>query len=229
VRVYYLNTTLPETLLEYVVLLLAASGIDHYEAGVRSGFVTITGKNGQYFASLTDCETARRKLQRCIPFGLRRLSASFVETQPLPGAACRDEGQLTSVSMNEMATSRGETPETRGKVAVLAVRQEEERKALTALLRDMGMAVHVAYSGKEAILLLEDHLCDLLVLDVQLGDMHAWTMLGTLKEIINLAHLPTLVLMDEQSVSPLYSVTPVVRPFAMARLRFMIWEIFKST
>ena len=113
---------------------------------------------------------------------------------------------------------------TEGKTVVLAVRHADERQAVTALLEDMNMEVHHAESGKDAIHLLEDQACDFLVMDIQLSDMHAWKMLGTLKESVNLDKLPTIVIMDmeEQAKVPLGNVTTVVRPVAISRLRHII-------
>lgn len=228
-RVYYLSTALPATLLDYVRRLLQATGLEQrFQAQRQDNRVVIVGKDGVPFVGLHDSEAASREIQSKASYLLRRLSSGFVEAPPqfLPYTG-RDRTGTNNGAMDEMTTTRGETPETKGKIVVLAVRQDDERSAIGALLRDMGMELHHAYSGKEAIMLLEDNKCDFLLVDIQLSDMHAWTMLGTLKEIINLASLPTMVLMDEQFVAPLYNVTPVVRPFAMARLRFMIWDIFK--
>lgn len=118
---------------------------------------------------------------------------------------------------------------TDGKEVVLAVRHVDERKAVTQLLNDMHMTIHQAESGQDAIYLLEDHACDFLVMDIQLSDMHAWKMLGTLKESVDVASLPIIVIMDEQTVVPLANVTPVVRPVSMAKLKAIIHEIFSPS
>lgn len=228
-RVYYLSTALPVRLLDYVRRLLQSSGLEErYQAQRQDDRVVIVGRDGVPFSRLQDSEDASREIQARGSYLLQRLASGFVEAPPqLLPYTDRDSTGTTNGAMDEMTTTRGETPETKGKIVVLALRQDDERTAIAALLRDLGMELHHAYSGKEAIMLLEDNQCDFLLLDIQLTDMHAWTMLGTLKEIINLANLPTMVLMDEQLVAPLYNVTPVVRPFAMARLRFMVWEIFR--
>ena len=117
---------------------------------------------------------------------------------------------------------------TEGKTAVLAVRDAKERQAVTELLQDMKMEVHHAESGWDAIHILEDNTCDFLVMDIKLSDMHAWKMLGTLKESVNLEKLPTIVIMDgdEQGKVPLGNVTTVVRPVALSRLRKLIDDMF---
>ncbi len=115
---------------------------------------------------------------------------------------------------------------TEGKEVVLAVRHDDERTAVTHLLKELNMTVHQAESGRDAIYILEDHACDFLVMDIQLDDMHAWKMLYTLKESVDLTSLPTIVIMDEPTVVPLSNVTPVVRPVSMAKLKNIITKIF---
>lgn len=115
---------------------------------------------------------------------------------------------------------------TDGKEVVLAVRHDDERTAVTYLLKELHMTVHQAESGRDAIYILEDHACDFLVMDIQLDDMHAWRMLNTLKESVDLTDLPTIVIMDEPTVVPLNNVTPVVRPVSMAKLKNVITRLF---
>jgi CheY-like chemotaxis protein len=125
---------------------------------------------------------------------------------------------------------QGNESVTEGKIVVLAVRHPDERQAVTELLQDLHMEVHHAESGLDAIHLLEDHKCDFLVMDIQLSDMHAWKMLGTLKESVKLDTLPTIVIMDmeEQAKVPLGNVTTVVRPVAISRLRHIIFDMFSA-
>lgn len=115
---------------------------------------------------------------------------------------------------------------TDGKEVVLAVRQQDERTAVTHLLNELHMTVHQAQTGRDAIYILEDHACDFLLMDIQLDDMHAWKMLYTLKESVDLSSLPTIVIMDEPTVVPLHNVTPVVRPVSMAKLKNVILKLF---
>lgn len=117
---------------------------------------------------------------------------------------------------------------TDGKEVVLAVRQDDERQAVAALLEELNMNVHHVYSGQDAIYFIEDHVCDFLVMDIQLQDMHAWKMLGRLKESVDLSTLPTVVIMDETTVVSLANVTVVVRPVSMAKLRNTIFSLFSS-
>jgi len=116
----------------------------------------------------------------------------------------------------------------RNKEVVLAVRHDDERQAFTNLLEEMHMVVHQAATGQDAIYLLEDHTIGFLVMDVQLSDMHAWKMLATLRESVDISQLHTIVVMDEQNVVPLANVTVVVRPVSMAKLRQIIGKLVDS-
>lgn len=111
---------------------------------------------------------------------------------------------------------------------VLAVREQEERIAVTALLEELDMMVQHAKTGQDAVYMVEDHDCDFLVMDIQLVDMHAWKVLSTLKESTDLNELPTLVIMDDATVVPLSNVTPVVRPVSVAKLKNVILSLFSA-
>lgn len=115
-----------------------------------------------------------------------------------------------------------------GKNVILALRHDDEERAISTMLDAMGLNVHRATGGRDVVISLEDDHYDLLVMDIQLPDMHGWTMLGTLKERLNLTELPIVVIMDEAFVVPIASVTAVVRPVAMARLRYVIWNLLKD-
>ncbi len=117
---------------------------------------------------------------------------------------------------------------TEGKEVTLVVRHDDEREAVAALLEDLGMTVHHAHSGQGAIFSLEDHTTDFLLMDALLDDMHAWQMLGILKESVDVFSLPTVIIADEQMVMPLSNVTVVVRPVSVAKLRQVIFNIFET-
>lgn len=111
------------------------------------------------------------------------------------------------------------------KSVVLVVNRDEERVTIGELLRDEGFTVYEAQTGKEAICMLEDYICDLVWSDIQLADMHAWTMLTKIKEIKPVAKTPMIVLADDSIASPLENVTLVIRPVAIASLRQLIREL----
>lgn len=105
---------------------------------------------------------------------------------------------------------------------VLALRRLEERQAISSVLIELPVIVHHVHTGQEAIHIIEDYGCDLLMMDLQLADMHAWTMLGKLKEIVDLEHMAITVFLDIQDVVPIEGVVPIVRPVAISRIRQIV-------
>jgi hypothetical protein len=229
-RLYYLNTTLPEALLQPIQHLLEQVGLqERYLARQQRGFVVILGRDGKPFANIEDSQKAQQQLQALAPRFLTRLTPSFVEAEA-PSLPFDETEPLTPEWLQGFyrSDSEGDTSVTHGKSVVLAVRQDEERQAIATLLQEMGMNIHHALSGKDVVMLMEDHECDGLVTDFQLSDMHIWTMLGTLKESVNLKNVPIVVLMDNPTVLPVFSVTSVIRPFSIVTLRSSIWDAFKK-
>ncbi len=232
-RVYYLTTTLPAVLRGYVEQLLRRIGADEeFLALTHNGFVVILRREGRAFASAWDSDQAEQQLRQQTQHVLNRLATAFIEGEKhaIPYTVEQhDVADQTHMSKQISNANRGENSVINGKVVVLAVRQEEERQAISHLLHDLGMVIHHAQTGREAILIMEDHTCDSLILDIQLTDMHAWAMLGTLKESVDVSQLPVLVLMDEQTVLPPGNITPVVRPFSMVWLRSTLNALFKAS
>lgn len=111
------------------------------------------------------------------------------------------------------------------KRALVVLLDKNERDATTQLLSRMGLAVNVVASGEEAVYWLEDHDCDLLVLDAQLPDMHAWTMLHDLKELIDLSQLPTIVFTSKPTLVPMHNVTTLVAPIPESHLRQVLGDL----
>lgn len=230
IRAYYLSSLLPET--EYGYLkstMLNTPFADDFEIRVRKGFIIILGKHGAPFMTIEDAEAAQRKLYYHLPRIRELLAIGFVEsTHDSTTVSQYYDPNGTNVDLGDLMASQEDTSLTEGKHAVLVVRQDDERQAIENLLKDMGMEVHHATTGRKTVLLLEDMQCDFLVADIQLSDMHTWKMLGTLKESYDVASLPIVVIMNEPTVVPLENITSVVRPVAMARLRHIIWDLFKA-
>src|SRR5262249_43708848 len=121
------------------------------------------------------------------------------------------------------------------KELVLIINLEEERNGILDLCREMKLNVHVAKNGGEGIQLLEDGHSDLLIMDLQLPDMHGWEVLGKAKEIDSLRDLVTIVLAEhsmsnQQSLALAVAKVDVylVKPVSKARLRQNIWMALKN-
>jgi len=229
-RAYYLSTGLEAFFLQHVMeILYATSWIERLVARVRNGFVIILDKDGLPFQTFEDAESIQRRLYYDVPETFSELSVGFVESRSdRHGTPLYVDPNGINIDIGELMASQEDITATENKVVVLAVRNADERRAIQGLLEEMKMMVYHAESGREAILLLEDLSCDFLVADIQLSDMHTWKMLGTLKESVDVSSFPIVVIMNEQTVVPMENITSVVRPVAMARLRHIIWSLFKD-
>lgn len=229
-RAYYLTTGLQATFADDVAVILDESGwADELVVRVRHGFVIILDKDGFPFQTFEDATVVQRRLYEDAPEAFAELSIGFVESRSDNfGVPHHIDPNGINIDIGELMASQDDVTATENKIVVLAVRNADEREAIQGLLEEMKMVVHHASSGREAILLLEDLPCDFLVADIQLPDMHTWKMLGMLKESVDVTAFPMVVIMNEQSVVPLENITSVVRPVAMARLRHIIWGLFKD-
>lgn len=113
------------------------------------------------------------------------------------------------------------------KIVVMSMPKEDERAAIYELLSNMDLTVHRADSGMDTIYLLEDHSPDLLILDQDLTDMHAFKLLNELKERVHISKLPILVVADFHKVMPLENITTLVRPVGIRQLEQTIATLLK--
>ncbi|WP_448636640.1 response regulator [Pedobacter panaciterrae] len=71
--------------------------------------------------------------------------------------------------------------------------QELHSKVLTQQLTDKGVDVKQAFTGKEALALLEEHTFDCIILDLKLPDISGFDLLDTIKSQSALAHVPVII------------------------------------
>ena len=113
------------------------------------------------------------------------------------------------------------------KTVVMAMPQEDERDAIHDLLTEMDLTVHTASSGRDTIYLLEDHPPDLLILDQNLTDMHAFKLMMELKERVRISQLPIIVIADLHKVMPLDNITTLVRPVGIRLLQETVTSLLQ--
>lgn len=111
------------------------------------------------------------------------------------------------------------------KIVVMSMPKEDEQTAIYEMLDEMNLTVHRAISGRDTIYLLEDHPPDLLILDQNLTDMHAFKLLMELKERVHIHSLPILVIADNHKVMPLENITTLVRPVGIRQLQETIVKL----
>jgi CheY-like chemotaxis protein/signal transduction histidine kinase/CHASE3 domain sensor protein len=71
--------------------------------------------------------------------------------------------------------------------------QELQSNMLTQQLTDRGVEVKQAFTGKEALSLLDEHDFDCIILDLKLPDISGFELLDTIKAIPALTHIPVII------------------------------------
>jgi DNA-binding NtrC family response regulator len=127
--------------------------------------------------------------------------------------------------LDDAIIGQSDLSEISGKSIVLAIPQEDENRAFADLFKDMDLQVHYAASAAEILQNLEDHPAHLLVMDMQMPDIHAWKMISKVREIDRLRDLPILIITDQASLGmTVAKVDYLTRPVSIARLRQNILE-----
>jgi len=77
---------------------------------------------------------------------------------------------------------------------VLVIEDQELQSAmLTQQLTDRGVDVKQAFTGKEALTILEENSFDCIILDLKLPDISGFELLDTIKAMPGLAHIPVII------------------------------------
>ena len=239
VRTYYLNTTLPKSHMQNVETLLRELGVaDDFLARIRGDLVVILGRNGVPFRYLTDAEKAQKQLQASAAV-FKEMVIAFVEAPVEDGGYhSQTEPAVDSevIDHDLIRDSLQDLSVTEGKRVVLVVSDDNEREAFFDLLNEMKLDIRVAPTGAEAIHLIEDFNPHLLLMDLQLPDMHGWRMLNKVKETGSLEELATIVVAEHTSSADeqTFALTVagvdmfLVKPLSMARLRQNVWTVLKN-
>lgn len=114
---------------------------------------------------------------------------------------------------------------TRDKQVLMVGWQPPERQAIIQLLTQLEMQVTEVASVQAAVLWLEENRCDLLLLDA-LSDVHPWTVLGEINEVVDISRLPTVVFMLRPTVVPMSNVHTLVMPVVEDHVKHLLHEIF---
>ena len=238
VRSFYLNTTLPKNRLDDVETQLQKLELrDDFLARVRGDLIAILGKNGAPFRQLKDAERAQKFLVSKLPELFEYTAIAFVETNDRQdNYKVQVDHSNDALDLDTLIVSQKDISVSNGKRAVVLMSSDEERKAIHNLLVEMQMAVSDAGTALEGLHLLEDFQPDLLVMGMQLPDMHGWELLAKIKEIGTFWTLPKIMIAehlatpDDQAFALTVGKVDVylVKPISMAQLRQNIWLTLKN-
>lgn len=232
VRSYYVNTLLPPSTLAEIQRWLEHVQLTHLcSAEVRANHVAITGADGALFGEFDRAEEIRLHLLELAPDGFASSVVAFVNVELRDSQLVHELHPSGKTSeLDAIIASQTDTSVTEGKTLLLLVTSLEERKLIYNLCVELKVTVQVAASAAEALTRLEDEPVDMLIMDMQLPDMHGWELLGKLREVEKLRSLPIILIADHampEDASLTMAVETVdvylERPISKARLRQNIW------
>lgn len=185
-----------------------------YSVKTQNGMVVIFQHSEVPFPTLEEAEGAQNHLYRIAPNFFHHMAIGFIDKNTQAAV------QKTSSMNSKNTSSASSQQDITGKLVILALRLEDEQNALGQMLASMQLNVKYAASAFEALELLEDNNADLLVMDIQLPDMHGWKLLNKINEIEQLRHVPIMVIADQPDFTKTVArVEYLTRPISIARLR----------
>lgn len=223
VHVYYLATPYPAERLADVHGVLEKIGIvERFQATIREGNVILVNGDGELFTTAEDARQAQQFLYANAPRVFGDLVVAFLEqSRRTTQSTAESEGEL---SLDAIIAGQTNISQVAGKRVLAALKREDEREAFGSLFDKMALEASFAASAAEAVQMLEDAPSDLLIIDIQLPDMHGWQMLSKLREIERLRELPILVLTDQPNFGmTVAGVSYLQRPISIARLRHNVY------
>lgn len=232
VRSYYVNTLLAASHLDDVYQLLQSADLLHVcIATVHSDMVAITGPDGALFGDFNQAQEIRAHLVAIAPEAFSQSVVAFTTIELRDSQLVHELRPADKTSeLEAIIAAQTDTRATQGKTLLLLVTSLEERKLIYNLCVELKINIDVAASATEALTCLEDGSVDLLIMDLQLPDMHSWEMLGKIREVEALRQLP-IILIADHAMPEDASLTKAVanvdvyleRPLSKARLRQNIW------
>ena len=232
VRTYYVNTLLAASALDNVQQLLNDAELTHVcSAEIRAHLVAITGADGALFGDFDHAENVRLHLIEIAPEVFAQSVVAFSTAELRESQLVHELRPADKTSeLEAIIAAQSDTSATQGKTLLLLVASLDERKLIYNLCVELKIRVQIAASSSEALTRLEDEPVDLLIMDLLLPDMHGWEMLGKLREVESLRHLPIILIADHAMPEDASLTTAVAnvdvyleRPLSKARLRQNIW------
>jgi len=232
VRAFYITTSMPESQLENVRPILPKLNTAHVlRAKAHDGHVAIYGTDDNPFTSLQDAESVLQELVSVAPDMFYGASVAVYELALGRTArpAADDEPEM-NLSLETVLQALSDTHVTAGKHVVIVGEQHQQQKdeIEQMLVEEMEMTVSRCTTAREAVPILEDEQPALLLVDLELPDLHGWAFIRNVREIRSLRDMKIIVVSDNPSDEVFaLKVAKVAgfmaRPLRMRKLREKIW------
>jgi CheY-like chemotaxis protein len=235
VRTYYLNTTLPIERFDEVLDQLHTLGlIDQYWATEHDGVVAVFNKDEKPFLQLKDAEAVQRHLSDAAPALFKNTAVAFIEMS-------RSELALKSsasddLSLDDIIAAQTDTERLKGKKAVVIMKNDLELQKVCGMLGSLSMNACSARSAGEALQSLEEQPADVLVMELQLPDMHGYELIAKVRELGAPAPIHVIVLAEANATESdqVFALTIakvdgyLVKPVNLPQLRQTLWTALKT-
>lgn len=237
-RAYYLSTSLPADQCERAAQTLHSLGLaEQCCAKAHGERVIIVGTDGLPVSELRTIERLQKQLRTRASNMFHDAVVAFVDVQDADSVSHPElEHAADPTDLTTLVASQTDTTTTEGKHVVLVCRGDEEQRFLTELCEELHMQAHGTQSAVEALAILEDERPDLLIMQMELRDMHGWELLAKLKESGILSQTSVIALAEYSTSSNQQSFAFMVaeieaflvKPISRARLRQTIWMVLAA-
>ncbi|NJL92265.1 MAG: response regulator [Anaerolineae bacterium] len=194
-RYYFLDTRLSAPYLRIVQSLLDSTDLHaQYEARLYGDRVAIMASGGEPFSSLQDAEAAQTLLAQALGKQLVGLVVERVEID-----TTLHDTQLNAPARRVDLISTGPLVSLADRTVVLVEDDEALAEVLALTLRRAQPNVLVAHTGEIGLEIITDEEPDLVLLDLNLPDMHGYEVIARLKKDPLTARTPIIVMSGNSS------------------------------
>lgn len=235
VRTYYLNTTLPIEHFDEVLTQLQALGlIDTYWATEHDGVVAIFNKDEKPFLQLKDAEAVQRQLSAAAPELFKNTAVAFIEMSRAD-LALRAAGS-DDLSLDDIIAAQTDTERLKGKKAVVLMKDDLELHTVCGMLGSLSMDASTARSAGDALQSLEEQPADVILMELQLPDMHGYELIAKVREfsVSSPTHVIVLAEANATEADQVFALTVakvdgyLAKPINLPQLRLTLWTALKS-
>lgn len=226
IRAFYIATQVPHIHGETVQGILQSSvTFKHLQAQIQNELVTVHGDTAHPLVSLQAAEDVLHALTKAAPNLFQGASIAVFELAITDGLS--GLGATPSATVDAPLDTLDWIHITRGKKVLIvgALSANELSQVRQLIVDDLQMTLYHCLHAKEAVPLLEDHLPDLAIIDLNLPDLHGWALVKKIREIRALSAMALMVLSVNPDVDEVFALKVaqvaayLTRPFTIPTLK----------
>lgn len=230
VQAYYVATTLPVSQFDNVRAVLPQLPLTSIVQAIQyDDVVAICQPKGEPFQSLHEAEDVRQQLAQAAPDLFGQAFVSVYEVALHRWESPEDAAPLTKEVTQLPPVAAGTTTGH----SVVIVGTDPEGELPVVLKQQLDMRVYEYDQGASALPVIEDINPAIIIVNVQLSDIHGWAFIQKLREIPSVSGTPLIVISDDAddmivSLKVIRARAFFVRPVDLTRLLRKIQEIIEG-